>query len=276
LNQAAGVILVTTDGSAHSRRVLPHAGAFARTRGDRIVLLQVLEGDADETRVLTENETTLRNDGIDGTAIVVSLRDGESVSRAIVRVAGEQGAAMIAMDTRGHGALHHALQGSTSLEVLSLTELPVLLTGAELADAPVTEPYRVLVCTDGSPASRDVIRALGPLLTPGSFAVTLLQVHERDPNEAREGVEETEIAAYLDTLRSFFADGLQIDTRVRVIARLGGVDTAIIEEARAAGARCIALSSHGTTAARHLFAGSIALQLLGRSPLPMIMARGAE
>ena len=47
---------------------------------------------------------------------------------------------MIAMDTRGHGAIHHAIHGSTALEVLSLTELPVFLTGAELGDAPVTSP----------------------------------------------------------------------------------------------------------------------------------------
>jgi nucleotide-binding universal stress UspA family protein len=276
LNQAAGVILVTTDGSAHSRRVLPHAAAFAKARGDRIALLQVLEGEATEPVVFAELVTTLRNGGIDGTPLVATLQDDESVARAIVRVAGEQDAALIAMDTRGHGALHHALQGSTALEVLSLTERPVFLTGAELADAPATEPYRVLVCTDGSPASRDVIRALGPLLAPGSFAVTLLQVHERDPNEAREAEQEAESQQYLESLRTFFAAGLDIRCKVRVIPRLGGVDTTIIDEARSEGARCLALSSHGTTAARHLFAGSTSLQLLGRSPLPMIMARGAE
>ena len=101
--------------------------------------------------------------------------------QAIVRAAREHDATMIAMDTRGHGAMHHAIHGSTALEVLSLTELPVCLTGAELGDAPATEPYRILITTDGSPASRDVMRALGPLLTPGRFAVTLLQVHGTRP-----------------------------------------------------------------------------------------------
>ena len=183
---------------------------------------------------------------------------------------------MIAMDTRGHGALHHAIHGSTALEVLSLTELPVLLTGAELGDTPATEPYRVLITTDGSSASRDVMRALGPLLTPGAFAVTLLQVHERDPDAASEAAQVAEIEAQLNKERSFFAEGLEIEHMVREIARLGGVDTAIIEVARQLGARCIAMSSHGTSAQRHLFAGGIALTLLGRSPLPVIMARGAE
>jgi nucleotide-binding universal stress UspA family protein len=272
----ANVILVTTDGSAHSRRVLPHAAAFATARGDRLVLLQVLEDASDEASALEDCATSLRNDGIEGTPLTTTLRDDESVPRAIVRVATEQNATMIAMDTRGHGALHHAIHGSTALEVLSLTELPVLLTGAELGDTPTAEPYRIVATTDGSPASRDVMRALGPLLTPGRFAVTLMQVHERDPDAASEAEQIAGIEAQLNKERAFFAEGLDVDTMVREIARLGGVDTAIIDVARQLGARCIAMSSHGTSAQRHLFAGGMALTLLGRSPLPVIMARGAE
>ena len=276
MNQTPGLILVTTDGSAHSRRVLPHAAAFAKARGDRLALLQVVDDASDEEAALADNATSLRNDGIDGTPLATTKRDDEGVPRAIVRAAKEQGATMIAMDTRGHGAIHHAIHGSTALEVLSLTELPVFLTGAELGAAPEMEPYRVLITTDGSPASREVMRALGPLLTPEHFTVTLLQVQERDPDTTAEAAQVAAIEAQLNSDRRFFAEGLDVECRVREIPRLGGVDTAIIEEARQLGARCIAMSSHGTSARRHLFAGSTALQLLGRSPLPVIMARGAE
>lgn len=276
MNQQPGLILVTTDGSAHSRRVLPHAAAFARTRGDRLALLHVLDDASGEASAVEDCATSLRNDGIDGTPLTTLKRDGESIPQAIVRVAREHHATMIAMDTRGHGALHHAIHGSTALEVLSLTALPILLTGGDLGDAPTTEPYRILITTDGSPASRDVMRALGPVLTPGDFVVTLLQVHERDPDAASEAAQVAEIEAQLNKERAFFDEGVQIDTMVREIARLGGVDTAIIEVARELGARCIGMSSHGTSAQRHLFAGGIALTLLGRSPVPVIMARGAE
>ena len=276
MNQQTGLILVTTDGSAHSRRVLPHAAAFARTSGDRLALLHVLDDASGEASAVEDCATSLRNDGIEGTALTTLKGDGESMPQAIVRAAREHHATMIAMDTRGHGALHHAIHGSTALEVLSLTGLPVLLTGAELGDRPAAEPYRIVATTDGSPASRDVMRALGPLLTPGAFALTLLQIHERDPDGASEAAQVTEIEAQLNKERAFFAEGLAIDTMVREIARLGGVDTAIIEVARQLGARCIAMSSHGTSAQRHLFAGGIALTLLGRSPVPVLMARGAE
>jgi nucleotide-binding universal stress UspA family protein len=240
-----------------------------------VALLHVSAG-SDLDAATADASKALSSAGIDGTPLATTLQENESVSRAIVRVAGEQGAAMLAMDTRGHGALHHALHGSTALEVLAHTELPVLLTGAGLADTPVANPYHVLICTDGSFASHEVMRALAPLLTPGRFKVTLLQVHERDPDAAAETAEVAEIDVQLNSLGALFGDGLDIQTRVREIARLGGVDTAIIEEARHLGASAIALSSHGTTARRHLFAGSTALQLLGRSPLPMLMARGAE
>ena len=276
MNQAPGLILVTTDGSAHSRRVLPHAAAFALARGDRIALLQVVDDAQAEAAALAHNGTALRNEGIDGTPLTTTKREDESVPRAIVRVATEQGATMIAMDTRGHGAIHHAIHGSTALEVLALTELPVFLTGAELSDAQATEPYRIVITTDGSSASRDVMRALSPLLTPGSFAVTLLQVQERNPDAAAEAAQVAAVEAQLNSERHFFMEGLDVQCKVREIARLGGVDTAIIEEARELRAHCIAMSSHGTSAQRHLFAGSTALQLLGRSPLPVIMARGAE
>jgi nucleotide-binding universal stress UspA family protein len=239
-------------------------------------LLQVIEGASSQATVLEETATSLRNNGIEGTPIAATAREGENVAQAIVRVAREQGAAILAMDTRGHGALRHAIHGSTALDVLARTELPIMFTGAELGDTPTADPYRVVITTDGSPASRDVMRALGPLLTPGRFAVTLLQVHERDPDAAADVAQVSAIRAQLDRDRAFFSEGLDLQEAVREIARLGGVDTAIIEEARHRGACCIAMSSHGVSAQRHLFAGSTALMLLSRSPVPVIMARGAQ
>jgi nucleotide-binding universal stress UspA family protein len=277
VNQTPGLVLVTTDGSQHSRRVLPHAATFAKARGDRLALLHVLDNASGRDAAISDGSKALRDAGVEGTPLTTTKQSGENIERAIVRVAAEQGANMIAMDTRGHGALHHAIHGSTALEVLSLTELPVLLTGAGLEDmtSPV-EPCRIVVTTDGSSASRDVMRALGLQLAPGRFAVTLLQVHERDPNVTADASAVAEIKAQLEQDRAFFQDGLEIDTQVKEIARLGGIDTAIIETARQVGASAIAASSHGTSAQRHLFAGGTALTLLGRSPVPVIMARGAE
>ena len=262
MSNQPNVILITTDGSEHSLHVVPHAEAFASARGAGTVLVEIVEAS--------------QHDAATGAGVInASLKDGESVPEAIVRVATEQGAGMIAMDTRGHGAIHHAVQGSTALDVLAKTALPVMLTGAHLVEGvPAAEPYRLVVTSDGSPASEDVIRALAPLLTPGRFAVTLLRIHERDANVVAEASELAECEAQLNSLRPLFQTGLEVQTRVREIARLGGVDTAIIEEAQSLGAGAIATSTHGVSAARHLFAGSVALLLLGRSPLPVIMARG--
>ena len=72
MNQRPGLILVTTDGSAHSRRVLPHAAAFAKTRGDRLALLHVLDEASAEASALEDCATSLRNDGIDGTPLTTT------------------------------------------------------------------------------------------------------------------------------------------------------------------------------------------------------------
>ena len=292
MNEEPSAILVTTDGSAHSRRVLPHAAAFASTRGTSILLLRVIDRDKDIVgesgepseaalertlrAVVADNAATLRVDGIQGEPLATVLGPEESVADAIVRVAHERGVAMLAMHTRGHNAMHHALQGSTALKVLGRTMLPVMLTGAEVAEVPAVQPYRVVVTSDGSPASREVIRALGPLLLPGRFAVTLLRVHEKKSDSVTEHEEMRACEEQLAGLRGLFHAGLELETKVREIAQMGGIDTAIIEEARRLGACAIAASTHGVSGRRHLFAGSTALLLLGRSPLPVIMARAED
>jgi nucleotide-binding universal stress UspA family protein len=283
-------LLVPTDGSFHSLRVLPHAALFAEACEATLMLAKLLKAPDDivaepdepdaaaiaRTLAATESELNeiLSNAGISGEVLAAMLQEEEDTAQAILRHSGD--AAMIAMDTRGYGALHHLLQGSVALEVLARTSLPVMLTGAEVLDAGEPQAvYRILATSDGSPASTDVLKALAPLLTPGRFAVTLLRVHEMKPGEDDPAVLR-QIQDNLDSLRAIFPPGLALDTKVRNIVPMGGIDTAIIEEARHLGAKAIATSTHGTSAARHLLAGSTALLLLGRSPLPVIMARAQD
>ncbi|HLF79882.1 MAG TPA: universal stress protein [Dehalococcoidia bacterium] len=290
MNTDRAAILVTTDGSAHSRRILPHADAFARARGSRLLLAEVLNAEealkgTSEGRnallaratdqLLAELRRVLESAGINGEAVATVAKEEEGLfAEVIVRLAEEQGAGVIAMDTRGHGALHHALLGSVALDVLQRTVKPVMLSGPDLGTPPADGvPYRILATNDGSPASQDVLRALARELVPGRFSVTLLRVVERPASGVNEAVVLQEAEAHLRSLFPILPQGVEMAAKVREIARLGGVDTAIIEEAELLGANAIAMSTHGTSARRHLLAGSTALMLLGRSPLPVIMAR---
>jgi len=266
-------VLVTTDGSVHSHRVLPHAALLASALGTRVALLSVVES-ADAGRTETDLHGTLSRLGIDGDVLVRTAHQAEEVAAAILRIVTETDASLLALDSRGHGALRHILHGSVALDLLKGAVLPLLVSGPNLEPPPVTaEPYRIVVTNDGSIASEAVLRALSPLLAPGRFEVTLLRVHEHEPgghdNAAALAACERELAQ----ARSLLPASLQVTMLVREVPRAAGVDTAIIEKALELNAQAIAMSTHGVSASQHVFMGSVATTMLGRSPLPLILAR---
>lgn len=281
-------ILVTTDGSQLSRSVLPHAARLAAACGARVVLARVVNPSADLARGAAgeasiaalsrewqaELESILRSAGAEGEALVALQQRGEDAPGAIIRVAAEQGAALIAMHSRGSGALRHALLGSVAMGVLGHWAGPLLLTG-EHAVAPAGEgSYRVVVTSDGSPASLDVVPALEPFLASQRIAVSLIRVCE--PRSGRPGPEAEQEACLhqLESLREQLPAGIACDCRCPAATYEQPVAAAIIEAASAASADAIAMSTHGHGALRHLLAGSVALDVLERSPIPVILVRG--
>lgn len=268
-------LLVTTDGSARSHLILPHAAAFARAWRAEVVLCQVRAGDdtRPEQALRAELSQALQRAGVEGRVLLESTARGEDVADALLRVAREQGAGMLALTSRGHGALRHALFGSVAMELVRRSTLPVMAGGDSLGLANRPDgPYRLLVTSDGSHASGAIVHALRPVLITPDFHVTLLRVfgpntHEGDP-EVKAGMEQLRLLA-----SQLEGRGPVVETRARPGVPVLAVDTAIIETAREIGAGAIALSTFGYNVRRHLIAGSTATLLLGRSPLPLILAR---
>jgi nucleotide-binding universal stress UspA family protein len=269
-----GAVLVTTDGSAHSHRVLPHAALLAGALGTPLTLLQVLDkAGEDFERAVAEATSTLTRLGLDGEVVVEARESREGAAEAILRVAAGRGASVLALDSRGHGSLRHALQGSVALDVLKTATLPLLVSGPNLElAAQAARPYRIVATSDGSPASAAALRGLASLAGEG-FELTLLRVHEDEP--AGIGNEDAVQACRdeLEAARRLLPPSLPVETVVQEIRRGAGVDTAIIEKAREVGAHAIAISTHGHSARRHVVMGSVALTLLGRSPLPLLLTR---
>jgi nucleotide-binding universal stress UspA family protein len=285
-----GHVVVATDGSSHSHRVLPHASLLAQALGSRLLLLRIIDPKADVHHQLGESHdaaleharerfsldltSTLARLGLYGAVSVADRREGEKTSRSLLRASIDAGASVVAMDSRGHGALRHVLHGSVTMEVVGATSLPVMLTGPNLEGAMANHaPYRILLTSDGSPASRAAVEALAPLLDNGPFQVTLMRVHEHAPAGEDDTAQLDECAAQLEGLRELLPPSLPVKTLVREIPRGGGIDTAIIEQALESSAHAIALSTQGVSARRHLLMGSVATTLLGRSPLPLILVR---
>jgi len=277
-------VIATTDGSAHSLRAVSHAGRIATAVGARLEVLRVVEeSDLDggsgaaaiaegRDRLEAELQHELRREGLTGDAVIDSLGKDENVTAAVLRNA--RNASILAMNTRGKGVVASLLHGSVALGVLGKTETPVMLTGPEILGPPVAgDTYRLLATTDCSEDSSDVLRALASLLESGKFKVTLFFVHEHAPGGADNAAEMREFEAAMQRQRTLLPSTVDVELATRDIPRGGGVDTAILEKARDLDADAIAMSTHGQGARKHAIMGSTATAILGRSPLPVIVAR---
>jgi nucleotide-binding universal stress UspA family protein len=283
-------ILVTTDGSDRSLCILPHAARLAAALDATLNLARVLDPRADAAGVVAERldaavaevraawEAELRGvltaRGIAGEPHIIERRWGEDVPSAIRRAAADLGAVLIAMESRGAGAIRHAVLGSVTMGVVGSADLPVMT----LTDCPPVpgsgEPYHLLVTTDGSPDARSVFPALGPLLRPGRFRVTLCEVAIMRAQET-EAQARARTLPGLEALRPRLPAGVEVGYRIPVVPPGAGIDTAIIEAAVEVGADAIASATHGYSARRHLVAGSTALGVVRRAPVPVILVRSS-
>jgi nucleotide-binding universal stress UspA family protein len=265
-------VIVTTDGSVHSHRVLPHAALLAAALEAPLELLQVLDTEPDGQKARSDAAAVLANLGIGGDVLIETPQPGETTAETIQRVVARRDATVLSIDSRGYGALRHVLHGSVALDVLKSTELPLLVSGPNLElAADEAEPYRVVATSDGSRASEASLKALGML--DGAIKVMLLRVHEHEPggldNEAAVRTCQDE----LEEARRLLPASMMVETAVREIPLGGGIDTAIIEKAKEFGAHAIAMSTQGHNARRHVVMGSVAMTMLGRSPLPLLLVR---
>ncbi|WP_322796817.1 universal stress protein [Tepidiforma sp.] len=283
-------LLVTTDGSERSRCILPHAARLARAYDAETVLVRVLDPRSDAAGVVAPSlgeavesvrarwEAELREwlagAGLAGEARVIERHWGEDVPSAIHRAADDAGAALVAIASRGAGALRHAILGSVALDVLARADLPVMTLGGCLPAPGREGAYHLLVTTDGSPASRSVVAGLAPLLVPARLRVTLLEVAVLRVQET-EPQAKARVLPGLQALRAELPGWLEVDYRVPVVPPGAGIDTAIIEAAAEVGADAVAMATHGYSARRHLVAGSTALGVVRLAPVPVILVRSA-
>lgn len=277
--------IVCTDGSERSMAIIPHAARLAQAVGAEIVLSRVLDPRADAASVVNAKledavaevqaawEQDLRDrltsQGVSGSVVVPQREWGKDVADAIHRAADEQGAGLIAMTSRGTGAVRHALLGSVAMGVISKADLPVMTAGGAVEPPRSGGEYHLVITSDASPDSRSVFGGLAPFLIPGKVRVTLLEVAVQGTGEQTE----EDSRANLKTLLSRLPSAVTGVIEVRTVPRGAGVDTAISVAAKELGADAIAMATHGHCARRHLVAGSTALGVVANGSLPVILVK---
>lgn len=268
------LLLCTTDGSHQSLHVLPHAAAFAHAAGMEVALARIYDagegGDGAGSRVQGLH-SALAECGAAGRAIVAERRKGEDTASAIARVAAEAGAAMIALDSRGVGAMRHAIVGSTAIDLLRKSPCPIFVTGPAAGPPASSSEYRLAITTDGSPASRAAFVKLGPLLEASCLAVSVIGVYVPELADAPLTIELERREATCRAAAAMLPGCITPSVRVVRGEEFERTEHAIIRGCHEARANAIAMGTHGRGRSLHLFLGSVALGTVERSDLPVIL-----
>ena len=281
-------ILVCTDGSTGSLAILPHAARLARALGARIVLSRVLDPRVDAGDTVTPRledavarvkdewsdwlRQTLAREGIEGEVLIPEREWGKEIADAISDAAEETSAAIVAVSSRGAGAIRHALFGSVALGIISRADLPVLTLAGSHPTKAGAGTYHIVITSDGSPDSRSIFGGLENLLVPGKTRVTLLEVVTMKAQET-EAEAQARALPYLESLRSRIPGGVEVAIVAKAAPASSRVDSVIVQAAKEFGADAIASSTHGHSARRHLVAGSTALGMVEKAGMPVILVK---
>jgi nucleotide-binding universal stress UspA family protein len=279
--------LVLSDGAETSRCVLPHAEAFRRALQGELLLVRISDAADDlraegagghqsgETDRDPQAETDLRTEleavGIAGAVRTGMLRADESIARAALRIAEEAPADLIIMGTRGRGSLREALFGSVAREVLQRARVPVMLVSPACQGAGHTEPYRLLVTTDGSLAPSYLARVLQSFLASGEAEAVLLSVYLPRLGDAGEEAEVRALEGHLFEIGALLAAPARSRAMVRALQGLRTLEAEILGVAQEVGASVLVVFSEHLGAPEEPLVRSTARYAIRHSPIPVLL-----
>ncbi|MEO6196890.1 MAG: universal stress protein [Dehalococcoidia bacterium] len=176
----------------------------------------------------------------------------------------------------GASAIRHVTIGSVAMGLIAHSSLPVLCAGSRVRPRPRPDGYRVAITTDGPPASEEAFSAVTTLLRSGRVPVNIIRIYVPTLGDRGDLLEMADCELSLARLKTNYCTGLDIETHVSKKRNTQSAAAAIIEAVETVGASVIAMSTRGHSAQRHVLLGSTALDVLGRSPLPIILVPAGQ
>lgn len=285
-------ILLATDFSPHSRRAMALARTLARASGAELHVLYVnvlsslhteyrgLAATDEYTRTLiAAAEETLH--GIPDARRLVTrrvVRTDESPARAILEYAGEQGADLIVVGSRGLAGIKRVLLGSVAAKVVHAATVPVLVAGqgADAADDTEEAPLRhVVAATDLSDASRPGVLHAADIAVQHGARLTVVHVlvpATVDPYDPGAPVPRTEPDRARASLAQFIAE-LELPVDAEQDVAIGPADAEIAAAAVRHEADLLVVGSHGRSAVQRVLLGSVADKVVRVSACPVLVHR---
>jgi len=290
-------LLVPLDGSAYSERALPMAMTLARHLKARVILMRAASAsvfpgaDATEAQVQAVREVQTYLEALasglsgHGLNIEVAVPYGDAAEVILLEI-GLRSADVVVMCTHGHSGLGRWIYGSVAEQVLHRSPVPVLLvhpTGEATTLAPERAHASFLVPLDGSPFAETALPHAAALAH--AFGGTILLLRALEPPTAayiyatvglvqRSSEElQQEAESYLEGVAGRLrSDGLSVQTTVRE----GWPADIIAYQGAALGPSLVIMATHGRTGVARLLLGSVALEVVRRSPRPVMLVRPPE
>ena len=262
-------ILLPTDGSAFSERIIPRVEQLLTEQKEgRVCLLQVLppgENAEGEFRAATQQLSDLQQSferrGLHATYRVERGDPVEMIVNTIETTRPD----LVAMATHGRTGLTRLVRGSVSEGVLRHCTVPLLVCNTHTHQG--TEPsrfHRILIALDGSKLADGMLPLAREMsLLHGAEAVLFYAA----PNEGAAAARRIELEA-----RAHEFEGTGIP-KVELDIRVGEPAKEILLAVERNRADLLAMSTHGRTGFSRLRFGSVTEAVLREVPCPLLLRR---
>jgi len=297
-------ILIPLDGSPRAEQILDQVRRILKREESEILLLRVIEisraldalaaGQRVDTARLLDHEREaaqayvhdlIRKFPEKETKIHARVVEGPP-AETILEQAKVEGATLIAMTTHGRTGLSRWFMGSVAEKVVRESPVPVLLVrsfrpapGGTFEPAAPEEPRfeKILVPTDGSPASLEIVGAAEKLAQLYDSEIVVLHVETPlilpgtemgvvPPLIATPSAEDPVTALAADRFRHA---GLRVDRQTV----LGDPASEIVDQSHAAKIDLVAMSTHGRSGLSRWVMGSVAERVLRHAGVPLLLVR---
>ncbi|NBG88695.1 universal stress protein [Isachenkonia alkalipeptolytica] len=271
-------VLLCTDFSPPAEKLVKCIAELQKSGLREVVVLHVIDidsGEAQDEALQQKNEEKLakieremEEMGLQAKGIITSGVPSVEIARA----AEEEAVSLILLGSHGKGYIKSRYLGSTTFDVLRMTETPLLIEKYLGIEEGKMEPYctqkfsKVLIPVDFSEHSIEMMEKIKE--TKGIQGVILVSVVEKSENQQELENSKKEWKERLAIMEEeFLYHGYEVQSHVRE----GTASRNIMEVAEEEGATLIALATRGTGAIEKLLIGSTIDAVARQSKNPVLI-----